>query len=83
MEYIIVLALSFFEEPDLKFYNFRSVKFKNLETCETFITSKSDILKNSIRFQFNQEGKVNNYIISCWSSEEWDRYLDSIFKIDT
>ena len=81
MEYIIVLALSFFKDPDLKFYTFSNVKFENLETCEIFITSKSGILKDSIQFQFNKEGKVNDYAISCWDSEKWNKYLDSILKI--
>ena len=82
MEYLVILALSFFEEPDLKFYNYRSIKFNNLETCEIFITSKQKQLKESIRFQFNQNNKVESYAITCWSSEAWDEYLDSIFKMN-
>ena len=70
MEYLVILALSFFDQPDLKFYNYRFVKFQDKQTCEIFITSKRDQLKESIRSQFNQKNNVKNYIISCWSSEE-------------
>ena len=81
MEYIIVLALSFFKDPDLKFYNFANVKFNNLETCETFIISKSSVLKDSIQFQFNKESKVKDYAISCWDLEEWNKYLDPLLRV--
>ena len=52
------------------------------ETCETFITSKSVELGNSITQQFNQKNNVRNYIVSCWSSKEWNEYLDSIFEMN-
>jgi|TARA_Y100000114_G_C11746506_1_gene321910 hypothetical protein len=81
MEYLVILALSFFDQPDLKFYNYRFVKFQDKQTCEIFITSKRDQLKESIRSQFNQKNNVKNYIISCWSSEEWNDYLDSLFEM--
>jgi hypothetical protein len=82
MEYLVILALSLYEEPELKFYNYRSVKFNDQQTCEIFITSKQKQLKESIRFQFNQNNKVESYAITCWSSEEWNKYLDSIFEMN-
>lgn len=82
MEYLVILALSLFDKPDLQFYNYRFVKFQNKETCEAFITSKSVELGNSITQQFNQKNNVRNYIVSCWSSKEWNEYLDSIFEMN-
>jgi|MGYP001163534938 hypothetical protein len=82
MEYIVILALSLFDKPDLQFYNYRFIKFQDKETCETFITSKSVELGNSITQQFNQKNNVRNYIVSCWSSKEWNEYLDSIFEMN-
>ena len=82
MEYIVILALSLFDKPDLQFYNYRFIKFQDKETCETFITSKSVELGNSITQQFNQKNNVRNYIVSCWSSKGWNEYLDSIFEMN-
>ena len=82
MEYLVILALSVFDKPDLQFYNYRFVKFQDRQTCETFITSKRVELGNSIKQQFNQKNNVKNYIISCWSSKEWNEYLDSIFEMN-
>tara|TARA_B100001063_G_C16761564_1_gene556213 strand:+ start:293 stop:544 length:252 start_codon:yes stop_codon:yes gene_type:complete len=83
MEYIVILALSFVDNLDLEFYNYRSIKFNNLETCETFINSKKKYLNDTVQLQFNQKNKLKSYAISCWTSEEWNKYLDSIFKIYT
>jgi|TARA_R100001460_G_scaffold49156_2_gene87404 hypothetical protein len=83
MEYIVILALSFVDNLDLEFYNYRNVKFNNLETCETFVNSKKKYLNDTIQLQFNQKNRLKSYVISCWTSEEWNKYLDSIFKIDT
>ena len=72
MKFFVVLIILLNQAPVPKVYTYQFITFNEIETCEVFIKTKRQELKESIERQFPVE-TIHSSMMACMTAEEIDR----------
>ena len=72
MKFFVVLIILLNQAPIPKVYTYQFMTFNEIETCEVFIKTKRQTLKESIERQFPVE-TIHSSMMACMTAEEIDR----------
>ena len=72
MKFFVVLIILLNQAPIPKVYTYQFMTFNEIETCEVFIKTKRQTLKESIERQFPVE-TIHSSMMTCMTAEEIDR----------
>ena len=71
MKFFIVLVILLHGEISPKLFTYRFVEFPEVETCDLFLKTKKQALKESIERQFPVE-TIHSSMMMCMTQEEID-----------
>jgi len=79
--YILVLTILFQLDSSIHTYSFKSIEFRDIKSCNTFINEKAQFLNQTVYMQFSQNKQIKDYAIECMTAIEYDKYVDSLLII--
>ncbi len=71
MKFFIVLIILLHGEISPKLFTYRFIEFTEIETCDLFLKTKKQALKESIERQFPVE-TIHSSMMMCMTQEEID-----------
>jgi len=71
MKFFIVLVILLHGEISPKLFTYRFIEFTEIETCDLFLKTKKQALKESIERQFPVE-TIHSSMMMCMTQEEID-----------
>jgi hypothetical protein len=71
MKFFIVLIILLHGEVSPKLFTYRFIEFTEIETCDLFLKTKKQALKESIERQFPVE-TIHSSMMMCMTQEEID-----------
>ena len=72
MKFFIVLIILLHGEVSPKLFTYRFIEFTEIETCDLFLKTKKQALKESIERQFPVE-TIHSSMMVCMTQEEIDK----------
>ena len=71
MKFFVVLVILLHGEVSPKLFTYRFIEFTEIETCDLFLKTKKQALKESIERQFPVE-TIHSSMMMCMTQEEID-----------